>query len=85
MVHLEHAEWELAAATVSPALLLPEKDVLVLAVRHRCVDVGAGSDESVVEQVAHGLVQAHSVSEVGHVFVAVWRVTHRATKTHYPI
>ena len=65
VVHLEEAEGELAPASVASALLLAEQDVLVLAVRNRRVDVGAngdvsaGRDESVVEQVAHGLLEAH--------------------------
>ena len=41
MVNLKDAEGELAAASVAPALLLAEQDVLVLAVRYRRVDVGA--------------------------------------------
>ena len=65
VVDLEDTEWELAAASVAPTLLLAEQDVLVLAVRHRRVDVsapgyvGAGRNEPVVEQVTHGLLQAH--------------------------
>ena len=41
VVNLQDGERELAAATVAPALLLAEQDVLVLAVRHRRIDVGA--------------------------------------------
>lgn len=44
---------------VAPALLLAEQDVLVLSVRHRHVDVGAGCQQPVVEQVAHRPLQAH--------------------------
>ena len=64
-VHLEDAERELAASPVAPAFLLAERDVLVLAVRNRRVDVdvpgdvGAGRHQPVVEQVAYGLLQAH--------------------------
>ena len=65
MVNFQDAEGELAAAPVAPALLLAEQDVLVLAVGHRRVDVGApgdvcaGSYQPVVEQVAHGLLQTY--------------------------
>ena len=65
VVNLKDTERELAAASVAPAFLLAEEYVLVLPVRHRCVDiggpgdVGAGGDQPVVEQVAHGLLQAH--------------------------
>ena len=61
----EIAERELAAAPVAPALLLTEQHVLVLALRHRRVDVGApgnvgaGGNQPVVEQAAHGLLQTH--------------------------
>ena len=65
VVNLKDTERELAAAPVAPSFLLAEEDVLVLPVRHRRVDigapgyVGAGGDQPVVEQVAHGLLQAH--------------------------
>ena len=65
IVHLEDAERELAASPVAPVFLLAERDVLVLAVRNRRVDVGASGDvgagrhQPVVEQVAHGLLRAH--------------------------
>ena len=38
MAHFEDSERELAAASVAPALLLAEQDVLVLAVRDRRVN-----------------------------------------------
>ena len=65
MVDLEDTERELAPTSVASAFLLAEQDVLVLAVGHPHVDVGtpgdvgAGNHRSVVEQVAHGLLQAH--------------------------
>ena len=65
MVNLKDAEGELVAASVAPALLLAEQDVLVLAVRYRRVDVGAPGDvctgrhQPVVEQIVHDLLQAH--------------------------
>ena len=65
VVNLQYAERELAAASVAPTLLLADEDVLVLPIRHRRVDVGADRDvgprsnEPVVEQIAHGLLQAH--------------------------
>ena len=65
VVNLQDAERELAAAPVAPAFLLAEQHVLVLAVGHRRIDVGAPGDigadrhQPVVEQVAHGLLQAH--------------------------
>ena len=65
VIHLQDAERELAATAVAPAFLLAEKHVLVLAVGHRRVDVsapggvGVGRNQAVVEQVAHGLLQAH--------------------------
>ena len=65
VVHFQHAERKLTAVAVAPALLLAEEDVLVLAVRHGRVDVGApgdggaGHNEPVAERVAHGLLHAH--------------------------
>ena len=64
VVHLQDAERELAAVAVASSLLLTKPDVLILSVWHRRVDVGplgdvgAGGNQSVVEQVAHGLLQA---------------------------
>ena len=57
VVYFQDTERELAAAAVAPALLLAEQDMLILRVRHRRADVGAGSYEPVVEQVTHGLLQ----------------------------
>ena len=65
VVHLKYAKWELTAVPVAPVLLLAEQDVFVLAVGYRGVDVGAhgyvglGGNKPLVEQVAHGLLQAH--------------------------
>ena len=41
MVHLKSAERKLDPAPVAPTLLLAKEDVIVLAVWHRRVDVGA--------------------------------------------
>ena len=65
MVDLEQLEREVALAAVAEALLLAEEDVLVLAVGNGRLDVRApgdvraGSDVAVVEQAAHGLLEAH--------------------------
>ena len=65
VVDLQDAERELAATPVASAFLLAEQDVLIQTVGHRRVDVGApgdvgaGGNQPVVEQVAHGLLQAH--------------------------
>ena len=65
VVNGEVAELEGHPSPVAPAFLLAEEDVLVLAIRHWRVDVGApgdvgaGRNQPVVEQVAHGLLQAH--------------------------
>ena len=65
VVDLQDAEGELAAAAVAAAFLLAEEDVFVLAVGDGRVDVGAtgnvgaGGDQAVVEELAHGLLQAH--------------------------
>ena len=64
VVYLEDAERELAAASVAPALLLAEQDMLVLAVGYQGLDIGAPGDvgagcyQPIVEQVGHGLLQA---------------------------
>ena len=44
VVYLEDAERELAAASVAPALLLAEQDMLVLAVGYQGLDIGAPGD-----------------------------------------
>ena len=44
VVNLQDAERELTTAHVAPVLLLAEKNVLVLATRHRRVDFGAPGD-----------------------------------------
>ena len=65
VVHLQNLEREFAPTPVALALLLTEQDMLVLAVWNWRVDVGAPGDvgaarnQTVVEQVAHGLLQAH--------------------------
>ena len=72
VVYLQDAERKLAAAPVAPAFLLAKQDVLVLLVRHEHVDVGAlgdvgaGREQPVVEQVAHGLLQEDVDQLNGH-------------------
>ena len=65
VIDLEDSERELRPAAVAEALLLAEQDVLVLAVGNEGVyvrapgNVRAGGDVAVVEQAAHGLLEAH--------------------------
>ena len=66
VVHLQNAKRELAAAAVAPAFLLAEQDMLVLTVGYQGLDIGAPGDvgagcyQPIVEQVGHGLLQAHA-------------------------
>ena len=65
VIDLEDSERELRPAAVAEALLLAEQDVLVLAVGNGSLDVrapgdvGTGGEVAVVEQAAHGLLEAH--------------------------
>ena len=65
VVNGEIAELEGRPTTVAPAFLLAEQDMLVLAVRHRRVDVRAPGNvrasrhQPIVEQITHRLLQAH--------------------------
>ena len=65
MVNLVELEGEVSPAAVAQPLLLPEEDVLVLAVGYGSIDVrapgnvGAGGDVAVMKEAAHGLLQAH--------------------------
>ena len=64
MVNLEYLEREVHAAPRTAALLLPKKDVLVLAVVDRCIYVSApgdicpGRDEAVVKEAPHKLLES---------------------------
>ena len=65
VVNLVQLEWEVSPAPGAQPFLLTEQDVLVLAVGNGSLDVcasgdvGAGGDVAVVEQAAHGLLEAH--------------------------
>ena len=59
MVHLQVSEFEGGSASSAMALLLAKENVLVLTVRPWCVDVGAGGDQTVVKQAAHGLLEPY--------------------------
>ena len=65
VVNLEQLEREIAFAAVAQPLLLAEQDMLVLAVGNGRLDgstprdVRAGGDVAVMEQAAHGLLEAH--------------------------
>ena len=47
LIHLQHAEREIAAASVARTLLLAEEDMLVLAIRHRGGIVAVGVERRI--------------------------------------